>query len=157
MDTKSVMVMSTNSQPSGMGAVLRRQQDGSQIQVPCPDSIICYNQHMGWVDHGDQLRGYYGCRSKSRKFYKYIFTFLLDVSVTNSFILMKHFANPPPFVNIKAYRIQVANELMAEYCSRHRRGRGGSIIHPLPYRHFPTRCTNETSTHRHTRGQICEG
>ena len=46
---------------------------------------ICHN--MGGVDRGDQLRGYYSCRSKSRKFYKYIFYFLLDTTITNAYIL----------------------------------------------------------------------
>ena len=34
---------------------------------------------MGAVDYSDQLHGYYSCRTKSRKFYKYnIYHFLLD-------------------------------------------------------------------------------
>ena len=82
MDRKVVMVMSSNCQPDGVGTILRRQQDGSRIPVTCPESIICYNEHMGGVDCGDQLHGYYSCRTKSRKFYKYIFTFLLDVAIT---------------------------------------------------------------------------
>ena len=50
---------------------------------------------MGGVDRGDQLRGYYCCRTKSRKFYKYIFYFLLDVAITNAFILMKKHTKAP--------------------------------------------------------------
>ena len=83
-----VMVMSTNSQPSSRGTVTRKQKDGNSIKVPCPESIILYNRFMGGVDHGDQLRGYYTCRTKSRKFYKYIYIifFLLDVAITNVYI-----------------------------------------------------------------------
>lgn len=44
---------------------------------------------MGGVDRGDQLRQYYHLRLKSRKFYKYIFWFLVDVSITNTYILHK--------------------------------------------------------------------
>ena len=36
-----------------------------------------YNAHIGGVDLGDQHRKYYQVRMKSRKFYKYIFWFLL--------------------------------------------------------------------------------
>ena len=53
---------------------------------PLSRRIISYKKFMGGVDRGNQLRGYYSCRTKSRKFYKYIFTFLLDVAITNSFL-----------------------------------------------------------------------
>ena len=81
MANKIVTVMSTTSQPSATGTVLRRQKDGTRLSVPCPEAILTYNQYMGGVDRGDQLRGYYSCKVKSRKFYKYIFYFLLDVSM----------------------------------------------------------------------------
>ena len=80
--------MFTTSQPEG-SSVLRRQKDGTRIPVPCPQSIIDYNNFMGGVDRGDQVRGYYSCRTKCRKFYKYIFHFLLDVTITNAYILQK--------------------------------------------------------------------
>ena len=76
-DNRVVTALSTTSQPIATDTVLRRQKDGSRIPVTCPESIIksiiIYNKHMGGVDRGDQLRGYY---SKSRKFYKYVYYFL---------------------------------------------------------------------------------
>ena len=89
-------VMSTTTQPE-MGTVLCRQKDGTRITVPCPLSIIDYNQFMGGVDRGDQIRGYYSCRTKCRKFYKYIFYFLFDVAVTNAYILQKGYCGSVPF------------------------------------------------------------
>ena len=71
------MAISTNCQPSSCGTVNRKQPDGTSVEEPCPESIISYNKFMGGVDRGDQLHGYYRCRSKSRKFYKYIFSFSL--------------------------------------------------------------------------------
>ena len=59
MNCKVVMFISSNCQPTAMGTVLRRQQDGSRTPVTCPESIISYNHHMGGVDHGDQLCGHY--------------------------------------------------------------------------------------------------
>ena len=50
------MVMYSNCQPMETGSVLRRQKDGSRIEVTCPTAIISYNQHMGGVDRGDQVR-----------------------------------------------------------------------------------------------------
>ena len=70
MDRKTVMVMSTNCQPSSCGTVNGKQRDGTSLEVACPESIISYNKFMGEVDRGDHLSGYYRCRSESRKFYK---------------------------------------------------------------------------------------
>ena len=70
MDRRVVMVMSTGCDPSTAGLVQRKEKDGSQVQVSCPESVIFYSKHMGGVDRGDQKRGYYQCQTKSRKFYK---------------------------------------------------------------------------------------
>ena len=146
------MVMSSNCHPDEAGTVPRRQQDGSRIPVTCPESIIRYNKYMGGVDHGDQLRGYYNCRTKSRKFYKYIYTFLLDVAITNAFILLKYFCPGSRISNYKNFRLQLAKELVGNYCSRRRRGRGGTVIHTLPYRHFPITMEDENNRPKRKRG-----
>ena len=135
MDRKVVTVMSTGSQPT-IGTVLRRQKDGSRIPVPCPQ-FIDYNMFMVGGDRGDQARCYYTCRTKCRKFYKYIFHFLLDVSITNAFILQKHYCRDSPNKTILEFRLQLAKELIGDYCSRRRPGRGAGVIRSLPLRHFP--------------------
>ena len=89
------------------------------------------------------MRGYYLCRVKSRKFYKYIFYFLFDVSITNAFILYKNFCSSPTFNSIKKFRLQLAKELIVDYCSRSRVGRGGGVIRPLPLQHFPIKISKE--------------
>ena len=143
-DKKVVMIMSSNCQPSAVGEVRRRQLDASRIPVPCPENIISYNNFMGGVDLGDQLRGYYRCWIKSRKFYKYIFYFLFDVAITNSYILHKH-QIPCSFKTVKCFRIQLAKELIGDYCSRRRRGRRGTVIHPLPFQHYPIKLLDGAS------------
>ena len=103
-------------------------------------AIIIYNRYMGGVD-SDQLRGYYNCKVKSRKFYKYIFYFLFDVSITNAFILYKNFCSSPTFNTIKKFRLQLVSELIGEYTTRRRAGPGGGVIRPLPLQHFPLKVT----------------
>ena len=144
MDNKLVTVMSTNTQPTATGSVLRRQRDGSRTSVPCPEAVISYNSSMGGVDRGDQLRGYYNCRTKSRKFYKYIFYFLLDVSITNAFILWKNFGSATG-MTLKEFRLRLAEQLIGDYCSRRRAGRGGGAIRPLPLMHFPLKVQDDTT------------
>ena len=146
-DNKIVMVMSTNCQPTAIGNVQRKKHDGSQITVSCPESIILYNKYMGGVDRGDQLRGYYKCYVKSRKFYKYIFFFLFDVSITNAYIMYKMSGTNRILKNIKDFRLELARQLIGEFSNRRRAGRVSRIIKPLPILHFPTRirCDNSIS------------
>ena len=85
-DNKVVNV-STLASPTDITSVNRRQKDGTRVAVECPMCVALYNQYMGGVDVGDQIRGYYHVRLKCTKNYKYIFWFLVDVSTTNAFIL----------------------------------------------------------------------
>ena len=140
-------MMSTSSQPE-MGSVLRRQKDGSRITVPCLMSIVEYSNFMGGVDRGDQVRGYYSCRTKCRKFYKYIFHFLLDIAITKAFILQKGYCESVPFKTIKEFRLQLAIELIGDYCSRQRAGRSGGVVSSLSLRHFPTTIPGNNSNEK---------
>ena len=141
-DRKVVICMSSNCQPSGHSTVPRRLLDRYRTDVPCPDSIISYNQYMGGVDVGDQLRGYYKCRSKSRKFYKYVI-FLLDIAITNAYILGQNYVPTTASKSLKEFRIFLGNELIGDYCNRRRRGRVGGEISSLAVRHFPTKIPDE--------------
>ena len=151
-DNKVVTIMST-SQQSATGTVPRRQKDGSTLSVPCPEPIITYNKYMGGVDRGDQIRGYYNCRTKCRKFYKYLFHFAFDVSITNAFIMYKNFQSSPSFKTIKEFHLQLARQLIGDYCSRRRTGRCGGAILPLQLQHFPLKVTMESSPSKRRRGR----
>lgn len=154
LDRKVVTVMGSNSDPTEVGTVQRRQRDGTRQQIACPDLLVKYNRHMGGVDRGDQMRGYYRYKLKSRKFYKYIFFFLIDVSITNAFILYKHEAHQNK--NLKEFRITLSDELIGDYCSRKRPGRISTTIRPLPLQHFPIRLSSENpSKHRRGRCSHC--
>ena len=65
MDRKVVMVIFSNAQPSATVSVLRRLKDHTRTPISCPEAVQLYNKYMGGVDRGDQLRGYYACRTKS--------------------------------------------------------------------------------------------
>lgn len=93
---------------------------------------------MSAVDHGDQLRGYYRCRTKFRKFYMYIYTFLKDIAITNSFILYKYLPTTSTSLHkIKQFRLQLAKSLIGDYCSRKLPGRYSTTPKKLPLTHFP--------------------
>ena len=84
-----VTVLSTNSQPYEEDVVQQRQHNGSRMNVRCPSALAKYQQFMGGVDRNDQLRQYY---QVPRKFYRYIFCFLFEAAVTNSFILHSNYS-----------------------------------------------------------------
>ena len=112
-DTHPVVVLSTNTDPGKIVDVNRKKKDGSVISIPCPSAIADYNKYMGGIDHNDQLRQYYHVRLKCRKYYKYIFWFLFDVTLTNSYILSRY--NPDlssSIKHIKEFRMEIAKELI---------------------------------------------
>ena len=86
---------------------------------------------------------YYSCPTKSRKLYQYIFYFLLDVAITNAFVLFKDYAGSPKEKTIQDFRVKLAKELIRDYCSRRRAGRQGSVVRNLLLRHFPVKLIPE--------------
>ncbi len=122
-DKKPIHLMSSNCSPTGDTQVRRKQKDGRIRFFPCPPSLVAYNSYMAGVDKADQLRGYYKVRSKSRKFHKYIFWFLFDTCVVNTFILMKKFCpatDNTPTEALKSFRVRLAEQLIGDYNSRQR-------------------------------------
>ena len=139
-------MLSTNCQ-IGEGSVQRTQKNGSKLSLPCPLNIIEYNKYMGGVDHNDQLRQYYCVRLKNHKFYKYIYFFLLEVTLANAYILSNYV--PSTGHTLRHYvdfRIELAKQLIGDYNSRKQKGRPSSIVHcPLfSVQHFPTKAARRS-------------
>ena len=166
-DTKTVSVLSTNCQPNAETTVSRRQKNGSRVDVQCPESIRLYNQFMSGVDENDQLRGYYAVRTKSTKCYKYIFWFLFDVAIVNSFILYKRVPAVRKKMSLKEFRVELAKQLIGSYNSRKYRGRpsthqqnSSSRRRKMHLAHYPTRvsqgrCRFCSSNERRTTTWYC--
>lgn len=145
-DNKPVSMLSTNCQ-IGEGSVQRTQKNGSKLSLPCPLNIIEYNKYMGGVDHSDQLRQYYCVRLKNHKFYKYIFFFLLEVTLANAYILSNFV--PSTGHTLRHYvdfMIELARQLIGDYNSRKQKGRPSSIVHcPLfSVQHFPMKAARRS-------------
>ena len=104
MDKKSVTVLCTLAQADVTHTAQRRVKDGSRVSVQCPDAVVLYNRYMAGVDKGDQYRRYYRIRTKCLKYYKYLFMFSVDVSITNSFILSS-FTPTTMCITQKAFRL----------------------------------------------------
>ncbi|XP_053376958.1 piggyBac transposable element-derived protein 4-like [Mercenaria mercenaria] len=93
-DKKTVFILSTNFDPTTpRTTVQRRQKDGSQKDVSCPESVQNYTKYMNGVDHADQLQAMYSLARKSAKWWKYLFWFLVDLAIVGAYILMKESPN----------------------------------------------------------------
>ena len=145
--------MSSGHNPAHTKSITRRKADGSIIDVDCPLSITDYNQFMGGVDRGDQYRKYYHVRVKSRKSYKYIFWFLFEICVLNSFILSRYSPCTTSTPTYLSFRKQLAHELIGNYNSRRRHVISRTVIHHhlvVNTHHFPARAPTRRVCKRHS-------
>ena len=113
----------------------RKQRDGTVIQVRSALVIKCYNRSMGGVDLHDQLRGYYAIGTKSRKWWRYLFWFCVDVSIVNGFILERKAINHRSRTQLD-FRVELAKDLIGEFSSRGRTASAGQLEvghWPIPF------------------------
>ena len=99
-DKRNVVMISTwhNSMQN-----MRRKVKNNVEQFRKPVVICDYNKHMGWVDVSDQYISSYSFIRKSKKWWRKMFFWLLEVAVVNSFILynLSAVANQKPKLSHK--------------------------------------------------------
>ena len=93
-DKRVFSLLSTNTPPEPeIHAVQQIVQARRKRVVPewikKPDVVVVYNSGMNGVDVNDQYRSYYPPGTTSRKWWKYLFWFFLNLSMVNGFILEK--------------------------------------------------------------------
>ncbi|XP_063079932.1 piggyBac transposable element-derived protein 4-like [Engraulis encrasicolus] len=92
MDTREVSLCSTIHPVYNGETVQRWQKTGDEhhrITIPRPTAVGEYNKYMGGVDTSDQMIGTNSVHRKTRRWPMTVFQHLLDVAVTNSYILHK--------------------------------------------------------------------
>ena len=85
---------------------------------------------MGGVDVSDQKREDYGVGQSSKKWWKFILHFILNVCLVNSFILYDLTNNPPSTAHRNrqvTFRRNLAQQLIGIFTSRKRTGRKRSL------------------------------
>ena len=91
--------------------------------------IQLYNEHMGGVDLADQLRSYYPVARSSTHWYEYIFWYLFDVLICNSFLLSKMLpiaAVGKPKTQLD-FRLELATQLIGNFSS-HKRSIAAPVV-----------------------------
>lgn len=146
-DTKNVRLCSTYvgtkpfqrsnpvSQPLKVPRYNRKER--SYVDVDCPQIIREYNAHMGGVDLMDAYMGRNGLQIKTQDMATRIFYHLLDMSITNGFILYRRLnaeknreADTEEYMKLKdmtmyEFRSSIAEELCAS--AEKRVGRPSSV------------------------------
>ncbi|KAL8581162.1 hypothetical protein ACOMHN_033609 [Nucella lapillus] len=121
-EKRKVCVLSTANNIDNT-EITRPGKRGQPAQTyPKPVAIQQYTDHFNAVDKNDQMRSYYGIANKARKFWKYIFWFIVDVSMINAFVLYKEARGglrPKPMTHLE-FHLEVARELVRNYTSRKR-------------------------------------
>ena len=130
-DKRVVLLLSTNSDPRTDGTVTRKTGKGNEeIEIACPQAVRNYTKHMGGVDVSDQKREYYGVGRSSKKWWKFILHFVLNVCLVNCFILY-NLTNFPPSrahgTRQVTFRRNLVSQLIGTYTSRKRTGRKRSL------------------------------
>ena len=154
-DKWDVSVLSTNNcNTLSADIVVNRNNDQ---QVTKPAVVDMYNKNMGGVDLADQLRQYYSVGRSSRRWYRYIFWFLVDLSICNSFILFNNYRLGQGQGKVKQlnFRINLAKQLIGGFsctaslghATKHRKIENLSFSAANVNRHF--------SVHIEGRKKVC--
>ena len=77
------------------------RQERKRIQVSVPRVFLEYNKAMGGTDQMDGNVAKYRIGIRSKKWWWPIFTWLIDVSITNAWILMKSCGSSISQLNFK--------------------------------------------------------
>lgn len=119
LDNKPVtLISSICSGVNEITVVRRRKGEASQMQVKCPEMIQDYNSYMGGVDLMDQKNSVYALDRWSKiKFYLRPFFDLLDISLTNSYIVWTKL-HPESKMTSLNFRRHVARDLIILHKTR---------------------------------------
>jgi hypothetical protein len=134
--TRDVLLLSTNTDPRSDLTVSRKSgKGGEEIEVPCPRAVENYTENMADVDMADQMRAYYGVGHSSKKWWKYIFHFIMTISIVNNFIIF-YLSNRPARSSHgnrqHQFRQNLVTQLIGNFTSQKRVGATRSLLVGIP-------------------------
>ena len=122
-DKCQVAVLSSNLSPNKTVTVQQQMKEAPHIKsTDMPASVFTYNQYMGGIGLNDQLRSYYPSGRLGTKWLRYLFWFILDVSIINALIL-KHLSPHHPSSKRRSllqFKLDLAEQLISGFCGRKR-------------------------------------
>ncbi|XP_033760410.1 piggyBac transposable element-derived protein 1-like [Pecten maximus] len=144
-DNKQVNFLYTNVDATKLSEVSRKKKDGTTHVSLAPEAVQLYGSRMNAVDRADQLRMQYSCSRKSLKWWKYLFYFLLDTAIVNSFLLMKESPNHKLTTRTGkekirtqiSYRQELARQLIGETRVTRKRKAQPTTMDTTGHQHWP--------------------
>jgi len=106
------------SRTSSSAAITRPLFGNSPVKdLPIPVPIDAYNHYMGGVDIANQLRASFTTlRPQNLRYWKPIFYWLLDIALTNSFLLALAIAGPSRHHRDHQKYLECLVEALMSYC-----------------------------------------
>ena len=119
-DKRLVTILSTNSDPEpevfgplDLRTGKRKAVDEEDRAKPAVISL--YNKNMNGVDVNDQYRSYYSVGSPSKKWWKYLAWFFVNISIVNGFVLYKLQIDSRRRLKHLDFRLLLAKQLVSDY------------------------------------------
>lgn len=88
-DKRQVHMLSTRHKGSSSHMTLVNSKWPNKPPIRKPDVVIDYIKHMGGVDRSDHFVSSYQFMRRTRKWYRKMFFWLLEVAIINSFLLFQ--------------------------------------------------------------------
>ncbi|XP_052219931.1 piggyBac transposable element-derived protein 4-like [Dreissena polymorpha] len=132
MDRKPVHHLSSLSDPTEICDATRRSGQNI-LHLQQPHSVAAYNRSMGGVDLHDQLRAKYPSGRNSKKWWRYLFWFLLDSAIVNSYVLYKEWSTRETMKRRYTHldlRRELLKELIGSYRKRKHSDRDDAVDRP---------------------------
>ena len=124
-DKRDVAFCSTNVSPDEPSRPVPRIHNRQNVNIEKPRASDVYTAHMGGVDRADQLRSFYCSGWQSKKWYRYIFWFLFNVSVCNAFLLeSEHIGSKHESVYFK---LDLTQQLIDGFSQQKRKRRSNEV------------------------------
>lgn len=113
-DKRTVWMLSTNG--NNLTTIVERKNRSGVEQVTKPTVIVDYTSKMGGVDRSDHYISSYGFVTKSLKWWRKLYFWLLEVALVNSFLLYKDYCSRNNLVtpSHKTFRKMVIKDLVGE-------------------------------------------
>ena len=124
-DKKVIHFLTTKHVAEAETSVSRTARDGSQQDISCPPCLPDYQEFMRGVDLSDQRMSYYYVGRRSKKWWKRVFSYLLEACSQNAYVLKIYGQadrrkKDPPFLD---FRLELAAQLIGGFRARSKIGR----------------------------------
>ena len=124
-DKRDINFLSSNVSPGEPHRMVKRKVKKKEIEIPKPFVADLYTSKIGGVDQADQLRSYYYTGRQTKKWYRYLWWFLVNVCVCNGHILESIHRGNNKRSQLQ-FRFVLAKQLIKGFSQRKRPVQGAS-------------------------------